>query len=183
VVFLQAKKQTIWLVSMLSLMVVLSAYYLFTDDVKTSTNHPKWDQMVIDDVSPSSTPSTSSKKEEAIESSTTDYFANLQMERDEKQEAEFDRLMETMNNANEATAATTMKTLGDLQDQAEKVSALEEQLASEYTNAVVTQTNGKWDVTVQAKDLQKTQAVSIAELVMNELTLKPNQITIHTIKQ
>jgi hypothetical protein len=134
-------------------------------------------------VSPSSTPSTSSKKEEAIESSTTDYFANLQMERDEKQEAEFDRLMETMNNANEATAATTMKTLGDLQDQAEKVSALEEQLASEFTNAVVTQTNGKWDVTVQAKDLQKTQAVSIAELVMNELTLKPNQITIHTIKQ
>ncbi|MEI7024667.1 SpoIIIAH-like family protein [Paenibacillus sp. y28] len=28
------KRQTIWLVSMLSLMVVLSAYYLFTDDVK-----------------------------------------------------------------------------------------------------------------------------------------------------
>lgn len=180
---MQAKKQTIWLVSMLSLMVVLSAYYLFTDDVKSSSKNQKWDQMVLDDVTPSSMPSSNTKKEKALETSTADYFANVQMERDEKQEAEFDRLMETMNNANEATAATTMKTLGDLQDQAEKVSALEEQLASEYTNAVVTQTNGKWDVTVQANELQKSQAVSIAELVMNELTLKPNQITIHTIKQ
>lgn len=27
------KRQTIWLVSMLSLMVILSAYYLFTEDV------------------------------------------------------------------------------------------------------------------------------------------------------
>ncbi|SDD44107.1 stage III sporulation protein AH [Paenibacillus sp. UNCCL117] len=31
---MNSKKQTIWLVSMLSLMVVLSAYYLFTEDVK-----------------------------------------------------------------------------------------------------------------------------------------------------
>jgi stage III sporulation protein AH len=30
---MQAKRQTVWLVSMLSLMVVLSAYYLFTEDV------------------------------------------------------------------------------------------------------------------------------------------------------
>ncbi|QHW30283.1 SpoIIIAH-like family protein [Paenibacillus rhizovicinus] len=32
------KRQTIWLVSMLSLMVILSAYYLFTEDVSTPTN-------------------------------------------------------------------------------------------------------------------------------------------------
>jgi len=31
------KRQTIWLVSMLSLMVILSAYYLFTEDVSTPT--------------------------------------------------------------------------------------------------------------------------------------------------
>lgn len=33
------KRQTIWLVSMLSLMVILSAYYLFTEDVGTPTNN------------------------------------------------------------------------------------------------------------------------------------------------
>ncbi|MBO9598190.1 MAG: SpoIIIAH-like family protein, partial [Cohnella sp.] len=32
------KRQTIWLVSMLSLMVVLSAYYLFTEDVTPTDN-------------------------------------------------------------------------------------------------------------------------------------------------
>ncbi|WP_167746961.1 SpoIIIAH-like family protein [Cohnella luojiensis] len=32
------KRQTIWLVSMLSLMVILSAYYLFTEDAPTVTN-------------------------------------------------------------------------------------------------------------------------------------------------
>lgn len=32
------KRQTIWLVSMLSLMVILSAYYLFTEDVGTPSN-------------------------------------------------------------------------------------------------------------------------------------------------
>lgn len=32
------KRQTIWLVSMLSLMVILSAYYLFTEDVSPSQN-------------------------------------------------------------------------------------------------------------------------------------------------
>lgn len=33
---MNTKRQTVWLVSMLSLMVVLSAYYLFTEDVSTS---------------------------------------------------------------------------------------------------------------------------------------------------
>ncbi|MFC4808386.1 SpoIIIAH-like family protein [Paenibacillus sp. GCM10023250] len=32
------KRQTVWLVSMLSLMVILSAYYLFTEDVSTPSN-------------------------------------------------------------------------------------------------------------------------------------------------
>ncbi|KUP21400.1 SpoIIIAH-like family protein [Paenibacillus sp. DMB5] len=33
---MKGKRQTIWLVSMLSLMVVLSAYYLFTEDTGAS---------------------------------------------------------------------------------------------------------------------------------------------------
>ncbi|MFC4103832.1 SpoIIIAH-like family protein [Paenibacillus xanthanilyticus] len=33
---MNTKRQTVWLVSMLSLMVILSAYYLFTEDVSTS---------------------------------------------------------------------------------------------------------------------------------------------------
>lgn len=48
---MNTKRQTIWLVSMLSLMVVLSAYYLFTEDVgnqdlATGANAPK--EIIID---------------------------------------------------------------------------------------------------------------------------------------
>lgn len=35
---MNTKRQTIWLVSMLSLMVILSAYYLFTEDLDPNTN-------------------------------------------------------------------------------------------------------------------------------------------------
>ncbi|MBB3109176.1 stage III sporulation protein AH [Paenibacillus phyllosphaerae] len=35
---MNSKRQTVWLVSMLSLMVILSAYYLFTEDVNPSSN-------------------------------------------------------------------------------------------------------------------------------------------------
>ncbi|WP_159882224.1 SpoIIIAH-like family protein [Paenibacillus puerhi] len=49
---MNSKKQTIWLVSMLSLMVVLSAYYLFTEDVKeldiaTTAAGLKTDEIVV----------------------------------------------------------------------------------------------------------------------------------------
>ncbi|MEK8132745.1 SpoIIIAH-like family protein [Paenibacillus filicis] len=49
---MNSKKQTIWLVSMLSLMVVLSAYYLFTEDVKeldvaTSATGIKTNEIVV----------------------------------------------------------------------------------------------------------------------------------------
>ena len=33
---MNSKRQTVWLVSMLSLMVILSAYYLFTENTGTS---------------------------------------------------------------------------------------------------------------------------------------------------
>lgn len=48
---MNAKRQTIWLVSMLSLMVVLSAYYLFTEDVSkvdVASTAPKAEEVKID---------------------------------------------------------------------------------------------------------------------------------------
>ncbi len=42
------KRQTIWLVSMLSLMVILSAYYLFTEDVSTPTGNASGVNQTLD---------------------------------------------------------------------------------------------------------------------------------------
>lgn len=50
---MNTKRQTIWLVSMLSLMVVLSAYYLFTEDTSAPTketkDHVRMEQSLEDD--------------------------------------------------------------------------------------------------------------------------------------
>ncbi|QJD82292.1 SpoIIIAH-like family protein [Cohnella herbarum] len=43
------KRQTIWLVSMLSLMVILSAYYLFTEDAPTTPSGTEASQLLGDD--------------------------------------------------------------------------------------------------------------------------------------
>ncbi|WP_373230485.1 SpoIIIAH-like family protein [Cohnella sp.] len=50
------KRQTIWLVSMLSLMVILSAYYLFTEDVAPTDNASSKEQSELVDAGKVSTP-------------------------------------------------------------------------------------------------------------------------------
>ena len=165
------RKQSVWLVSMVSLMVVLSGYYLFTDDMKTADVAHKGNDKVA-----------TSKKTTTVPTTVDDYFANAQMERDEQQEATFDKLMTQLDKADEATSATTMKTLETMQNQAEKVDALEEQLASDYHNAVITEKAGKWNVSVQANALDKTDAVAILEQVTAELQVQPTQVTVQAIR-
>jgi stage III sporulation protein AH len=163
------RKQSVWLVSMVSLMVVLSGYYLFTDDMDTAKMAKHTKTPVI-------------KKTSSVPTTVDDYFANAQMTRDEQQEATFDKLMSQLDKADEATSATTMKTLETMQNQAEKVDALEEQLATDYHNAVITEKAGKWNVAVQANALDKTDAVAILEQVTAELQVQPTQVTIQAVR-
>lgn len=163
------RKQSVWLVSMVSLMVVLSGYYLFTDDMNTANITKK-------------ATGSPEKKVNAVPTTVDDYFANAQMTRDEQQEATFDKLMAQLDKGDEATSATTMKTLESMQNQAEKVDALEEQLATDFHNAVITEKAGKWNVTVQANALDKTDAVGILEQVTAELQVQPTQVTVQAVR-
>ncbi|MCJ8011189.1 SpoIIIAH-like family protein [Paenibacillus sp. KQZ6P-2] len=66
---MNSKRQTIWLVSMLSLMVVLSAYYLFTEDSGSSKNQVADSQQVgtTDKTSAKETASGTTKTENGVE--------------------------------------------------------------------------------------------------------------------
>lgn len=165
------KKQSVWLVSMVSLMVVLSGYYLFTDDMDTAKIAEK-----------ANAKPAANKKVSSVPTTVDDYFANAQMTRDEQQEATFDKLMTELDKADQATSASTMKTLETMQNQAEKVDALEEQLATDYHNAVITEKAGKWNVAVQANALDKSDAVAILEQVTAELSVQPTQVTVQAIR-
>ncbi|MFB5759521.1 SpoIIIAH-like family protein [Paenibacillus medicaginis] len=65
------KRQTIWLVSMLSLMVVLSAYYLFTEDTGTATD-PVADSTQVMDGGTAATPGTGGSDELTINEVVTE---------------------------------------------------------------------------------------------------------------
>lgn len=52
---MNTRRQTVWLVSMLGLMVVLSAYYLFTEDVENMevvSENPPEEEILIDATNP-----------------------------------------------------------------------------------------------------------------------------------
>ncbi|WP_028548782.1 SpoIIIAH-like family protein [Paenibacillus sp. UNC451MF] len=262
---MNTKRQTIWLVSMLSLMVVLSAYYLFTEDVNkldmsssSTTNSPTAKEIVVNtnDLNVKQTPSdikadtktdakagttapeakqsgtnqttqetkASSVKTDSTSStktdtnaktdansnsqpttkaneqvspadakvlqqvqtqakSGTDYFINLGLKRDEdiaKQSEKWVTVLSDSKQTQEAAANAAVE-LQKLQDNETKISNLEESLMKDFPQAVITQESSKWRVTVQSTKLEKSQAVSIVEKVMQEMNVGPEKIVVQYI--
>ncbi|SFK93879.1 stage III sporulation protein AH [Paenibacillus sp. 1_12] len=288
---MNSKRQTIWLVSMLSLMVVLSAYYLFTEDVSklefTSTGAPingsakgaegtnglSAKEIVINtndlNVKPveskatpqaaaktdtkastpaavdtkqqtsaaapsagtnatpanSSTPAvptakaptpaaavtdpkntskataantqTTSKANETVSAadakvlqqvmtqvkSGSDYFAGLGLKRNEEMAKLTEKWMTILADPKQsATAAANAEAeLRKLQDQEAKVTNLEDTLMKEFPQAVITEEASKWRVTVQSNKLEKSQAVSIIDKVMQEMNVGADKIVVQFV--
>ncbi|WP_282935744.1 SpoIIIAH-like family protein [Paenibacillus sp. RC67] len=262
---MNTKRQTIWLVSMLSLMVVLSAYYLFTEDVSklemsssTTANSPTAKEIVVNtnDLNVKQTPSdtksdtktdtksnatapeakqsgavqqtpdqkassvktdtpsnaktdTKAKTDTTTNSQSTskaneqvspadakvlqqvqtqaksgvDYFINLGLKRDEdiaKQSEKWVTILSDSKQTQEA-AANAAAELQKLQDNETKISNLEENLMKDFPQAVITQEASKWRVTVQSNKLEKSQAVSIVEKVMQEMNVGADKIVVQYI--
>lgn len=199
---MNTRRQTIWLVSMLSIMVVLSAYYLFTEDVEQfpsageefNLNDSDFltEDVVIQDLS------TMEISNENVGTSLTDeqilsvmetqktmgsgYFTNLQMERDEAFSKEMDQLLSVINDTEQNTEATkaALEQYSRLEDLHQKIDYIEAELMKDYENAIVTEDGEQWKVIVQAEHLEKSEVVSILDLVMNELDIGLSQVTVLT---
>ncbi|SEB69313.1 SpoIIIAH-like family protein [Paenibacillus sp. GP183] len=255
---MNAKRQTIWLVSMLSLMVVLSAYYLFTEDVNKlnvatvdTTGKPqdvKIDMSQIDNpaagtsatnsdaaksttspntakstTSPNTAKSTTSPdasksaagtdasktssaakgadqatanantdakvlqkvaETQAQAASASDYFTTQQMKNHEELQKKTEQLMTTITDPKQKADAV-VKAQNDLQlisGQQEKIDNLEEMLLKDYPQAVISQEGKGWKVTVQSQKLEKSQGVSIVDMVIKELGAAPENIKIQYIQ-
>lgn len=216
---MNTKRQTVWLVSMLSLMVVLSAYYLFTEDLgsldpvqQASGTEIRVDTTVegisgpeagahgaaaAGGASSGSQPSgqaataTGSKSDEDVlkeaavkATSGNGYFASLTMKRNEEFAKQMEQWLQ-ISVDDKKTSDEVEKALAELhklQDQDEKVTSIEDSLAATYRNAVVLQESGKWKVVVQAAKLEKSEGVSIVDLVMKELGVTPDKVTIQYLQ-
>lgn len=234
------KRQTIWLVSMLSLMVILSAYYLFTEDVGTPSNMvtdgTQQEQKVASDATEASSntsndngitvsevtgdtganasadaAATDSTKDASKDSKATadnaaaadkadqetlkqleksggvseSVFSQLQEKRDQKYYDEYNKLLASISDTkkDEKAAGAAVEQLNQLEDKSSKVTALEEELTKQFSNAaVVSDDTDHYKVVVQSEKLERSQAETILSMVINELNVSPDQVTIQYVK-
>jgi stage III sporulation protein AH len=238
---MNAKRQTIWLVSMLSLMVVLSAYYLFTEDVnkldiaavdtagqpqevkidmsqidnpaagtatdKSATSSDAAKSTTSTNAAKSATVTDASKTTKAADQTTanantdakvlqkvaetqaqaasaSDYFTTQQMKNHEELRKKTEQLMTTITDPKQKADAV-VKAQNDLQlisGQQEKIDNLEEMLLKDYPQAVISQEGKSWKVTVQSQKLEKSQGVTIVDMVIKELGAAPENIKVQYVQ-
>jgi len=193
------KRQTIWLVSMLSIMVVLSAYYLFSDNFRETDTAggadpsqivasllEEGDELEILDegafLGAGSGDGTilDLLRSQAAAVSGSDYFLRLEMEREDWFSREIERLYGIANDSAKTNAeiAEALEAVAELQLAQQAIEEIESRLLTMYENAIVIRNNDEWQVVVQAPKLEKSEALSIIELVMAELEVGPEQISV-----
>jgi stage III sporulation protein AH len=198
---MNTRRQTIWLVSMLSLMVVLSAYYLFTEDLdkgpgeghQAAADDPG---IVVDEVGPDgrwAADGSQLSEEDAevlrqleaqgIGSSGGDYIAKLQHARTEEFAEEAERLYgiiaDTSLDPGESSAA--MEQLSLLEEKEEKLTGIEEELSARFPNVVVTEENNRYKVVVQSEKLETADAVDIVDLVMKTMDVSADRVSVQYV--
>jgi stage III sporulation protein AH len=178
---MNTKRQTVWLVSMLSLMVVLSAYYLFTQDVETPevlTDGSQTEQaaqnateaaangdgLVVNEVEqPADDVVLSDADKEALNLieeqglAAGGVFSELLAKRELKNTEEENRIMaaiaETQTKQEESVAA--IAELDMLEEKNAKLTGIESELLKQYENVVVDEQNDKFNVVVSSEKLEK----------------------------
>lgn len=217
---MNTKRQTIWLVSMLSLMVILSAYYLFTDNVndidtvvKTEnteqlatvdelllSEHPEaaefsnglvddiTDATLIDEVDQMATEQPDEQvavsDEQVIEDiqagaqTGEDYLATLVIKRNDTLAKDAERLLGITSDPKKSNEEIVKaeEELAEIEDMQYRISDLEDQLMQDFENVVITEEKGKWKAVVQANKLERSQAVSIIDMMILNLQITPNKI-------
>ncbi|WP_410768255.1 SpoIIIAH-like family protein [Fontibacillus sp. BL9] len=272
---MKSKRQTVWLVSMLSLMVVLSAYYLFTEDTPsknqvadgqqvttmdngqnqetvTGSELAEGDEVILSEVvaegeenpvitegeivdpaqnpeaasdtktpdasesdgaaqdsgteseqsdgktenqngaeSSSSENSAATKDEDVLKQletqgvSGTDSLTAYQFQRSDANAKKLDELMQTINDSSKTLdeAAMAQQELNALEEKEEKIYDIEEKLQQKYANAVVTESDNKYKVLVVSEKLAANEAVGIMDLVIKELGISQDKVSVQYVTQ
>jgi stage III sporulation protein AH len=178
-------KQTVWLVTMLSLMVVLSAYYLLTGPVEPARQVVKTadelDKGIHVDIKPLDKPAAGSKGAKAIKESGDDFFVGYQLQRStlrQKMTEEYMKVLTDPEASKEALEEAQQKIEQLMKvDNAETV--LEELIRKEgYRDVVVMTNNPHVDVIVQSDKLSRAQVVKLISLVKQHLNVDPLEVSV-----
>ncbi|MMZ61640.1 SpoIIIAH-like protein [compost metagenome] len=75
------------------------------------------------------------------------------------------------------------KELSALEEKEEKIYDIEEKLQQTYSNAVVTESDNKYKVLVVSDKLEAKDAVNIMDLVIKELGVSQDKISVQYVAQ
>lgn len=204
------KRQTVWLVSMLSIMVVLSAYYLFTDDLnemdmaanqqadmdtvvfdmlnevdaesKGQMGKPNLNPLAVMGADREMTDAQVIEEYEAQTASASGTFIQMDMARNDalSQQHEAITARASNPNASDEEVMAALKEMQELEAMTQAIDSLEGQLMFNYgyENALIENVEGEWVINIQAEELQNTEVVSILDLVMSELDVRAESVTV-----
>jgi len=203
---MNTKRQTIWLVSMLSLMVVLSAYYLFTQDiggkdkVTDATNLQNVAEVSTPDTGVATEVSGTNKDGSNYKISALDQEVLLQLQaegyfeggelsqlftkREQQYEAEENRIMSVIADVkvDEETSLAALAEMEQLENRMAKVTQLENDLMLTYEVALVSEEmNDKYKVVVTSDVLEKKQAAQIIDQVITVMEVRPEQVSVQFV--
>lgn len=203
---MNTRRQTIWLVSMLSLMVILSAYYLFTQDIggkdKVSDATHMENSAEVSSMGENGAVVADNTTAEGKDYSISDadqqvlnqleaegYFAgstisDLMSKRENKLEEQENRIMSVLADTTNETDASleALKEMEQLEAKNEKVNQLETSLKETYDVALISEEmNDKYKVVVTSDTAERKQAAAIIDQVIAELEVRPEQVYVEFI--
>jgi stage III sporulation protein AH len=170
------KKQTVWLLTMLSLIVVLSVYYVTTPSVTPT-----------EQAGGAPTDKVSADKANGLTANTasSDKFAEYRLQREDAEHAKAEQLQAAMT-AKDATAIEVSKAqeqIKAINTLASKEQMLEDMIMSKgYNDAVVVAGDGQVNVYVQTDSLSNKQANEIVQMVYKQLGIDNVRVTYEPAK-
>jgi stage III sporulation protein AH len=171
------KKQTVWLLTMLSLMIVLSVYYIMTEpddlayiDTENDAGKFEFDVNNLDEVA--------SEEDVEVENISTlgmsELFATIRMEMEDERSLKKERLKEIIASADATTVEINeaMNTMNEIDTIATKEKVLQEIILTtydHYEDVLVRAEDDKVHVHVITEQLPRSEAVHIMQMVRDEL--------------
>ncbi|SMO40027.1 SpoIIIAH-like family protein [Melghirimyces algeriensis] len=178
-------KQTVWLVTMLTLMVVLSAYYIVTGPVEPA------DQITMDEQTSKSEDVQVKTKEKADKEekdkkasvdSDSDYFIGYQLQRSSLRSKMTEKYMDVMTDpkASKEELKKAQQKINELMKVDKTESVMEDLIREEgFRDAVViTNEDDFVDVIVQSEKMSKKQVVKLISMVKKQLDVPVDKISI-----
>jgi len=168
-----AKRQTIWLSTMMVLSLMLIGFYTVNNNVEPVTS----------ETSKAAKDSQEQNKEaDTAVMEQSDFFVAYHMKEGEEMSAKAEQLQSVIANAQSSAdevekAKKELETMNNNADKVEK--AIELITAEGFPDAIVkVQQDGKINVTVQAKELDKKEAVKIMGIVAKEMQVSSSKVSV-----